>query len=550
MQRTKRSFVGMVVVAGLLLATTVAAVAETCTLTIKRRDAKSGVNDRMSNIYWSARPQYFVVQMNPDANGEWRVANPGENSDAFKRIVRKEPKYTSAHPYRGVIKFGTQEYAFALDAVPETKPEAKKPEAQESRTAAIVRLAISSEASTPATKAGGASTGEKPRPKPAPLKDFAYNRLYFDFNHNGDLSDDKVLETSADAKPTAPIFSSGMRRFNFPRIDVAISVDGIKVDHSFYLEGYAYSSPSFCNVYISVNSAVCREGNITLNGKQHHIVLIDYNCNGRFDDRSKVSENIHLASGQLYAEMGDMLLVDPKPATTAYDSLYDPTTNDYRYYISDMILIDGRWYDLRISPAGDKLTLTASEVPTGNVTSRNKDFCALLYGVGKGFVKIRGTKGTPIPMPEGDWKLFSYTITAEAAKLAEKETAEKAAPAKGSLLAALGQVANSTVAPLSGPTLASATATDKYKAVTVHKGETVELPFGPPYTPTVTAATYTVANANGKTEQQTYLTMTLIGAGGEACTNMLIKGGRPGKPEFTITDPDGKVVQQGSFEYG
>ncbi len=46
------------------------------------------------------------------------------------------------------------------------------------------------------------------------------------------------------------------------------------------------------------------------------------------------------------------------------------------------------------------------------------------------------------------------------------------------------------------------------------------------------------------------LAMELVGAGGEKCTNMLVKGGRPGKPEFTITDPKGKVVQQGSFEYG
>jgi hypothetical protein len=31
---------------------------------------------------------------------------------------------------------------------------------------------------------------------------------------------------------------------------------------------------------------------------------------------------------------------------------------------------------------------------------------------------------------------------------------------------------------------------------------------------------------------------------------MSIGGGRPPKPEFTITDPDGKAVESGSFEYG
>jgi hypothetical protein len=30
----------------------------------------------------------------------------------------------------------------------------------------------------------------------------------------------------------------------------------------------------------------------------------------------------------------------------------------------------------------------------------------------------------------------------------------------------------------------------------------------------------------------------------------MTQGGRPAKPEFTITDPKGEVVQQGNFEYG
>ena len=83
--------------------------------------------------------------------------------------------------------------------------------------------------------------------------------------------------------------------------------------------------------------------------------------------------------------------------------------------------------------------------------------------------------------------------------------------------------------------------------MTVAQGETVDFPFGPPYTPTVTAMSYSGPNEkNGPV----YLEMSLVGVGGEACTNMTVKGARPGKPDFTITGPDGKVVQKGNFEYG
>ena len=148
----------------------------------------------------------------------------------------------------------------------------------------------------------------------------------------------------------------------------------------------------------------------------------------------------------------------------------------------------------------------------------------------------------------------SYSITKAtpkaakpAAKAADKTAA--ASPSRGSLLAGLAEsFGGITAAPYAPTSLVSATATDKCKAVTVRKGETVELPFGAPYTPTVTAA-YQVADGK-EAEPKTYLQMTLIGVGGEACTNMTVNGGRPGKPEFTITDPEGKVVQKGSFEYG
>ena len=550
MIRIRRRLVGTIA-AGILLATAVAAVAETCTLTLKRRETKSARFDSTSYMYWSVRPQYFYVQMSTagDERSGPAVSRDPSQAEAFQRIVKKEPKYQSKNPFRGVIKLGSQEYAFALD-VAAPVPDAKG-------TAAP---AIAKGTAAPAAKPEGSTKTEKPPAKRAPLKDLSYNRLYFDFNHNGDLTDDKVVEAPADDRRSVALTGPGVSysRFEFPRIDVTLDVEGSKLDYSFLLDGYAYASSRACNVMVSVTAAICREGDITLEGKRHHLVVLDYNSNGRFDDVSKISQDTRMASGQLYPETGDMLLIDPKRG--AFESPYDPTASDYRYYVSPVVPIDGRWYDLKISPAGDyKLTLTRSTVPLGSVTNRNETFRALIYGDDKGFLQIRGSKGTPISLPVGEWKLFSYTIThAEpvkptgkaAAKTGEKETAGKAAKAKdGSVLGSLGQFLAATASETArmGPSFVSATATDKYKAVTVRQGETVELPFGPPYTPTVTAMSGPAPNGQAR---QVSLEMSLIGAGGEACTNLMVKGGRPGKPEFTITDPDGKVVEQGSFEYG
>ena len=574
MTRTRRCLVGAVA-ALVIFATAAAATAQTCTLTLKRRETKSarGYVDFTDYMLWSVRPQYFSAQINAEGKVKSRPVISGDKSqeDAFKRIVKKEPKYQSKYPFRGVVKLGSQEFAFALDRVaPTPAPAAKKPESKPISAKGTPSPEAAGEALLSLGKLFGVYSDEQPAAKPAiPVKEFSYNRLYFDANHNGDLTDDKVVELSANANPAAelvPIVQSYLN-FEFPRVDVTIDVEGTKLDYSFYLQGYAYSMASACQVSISVNSAVCREGDITLAGKRHHLVLLDYNSNGRFDDQSKISENIHLASGQLYPEQGDTLLVDPKLGKAAFDSPYDPTASDYRYDVAKLIAIDGRWYDLKISPTGDKLTLTPSTVPLGSVTNGNEAFRAIIYGE-QGFLKIHGTKDKPIPVPAGKWKLLSYTIThaapPEPAKPAEKKAetkpADKAAKAKKSTLFGVlakqlvetiaggeSETPAATPSPVAAGSLVSATATEKYKAVTVRKGKTVELPFGPPYTPTVTAMSY--GNPKGEPEQL-YLEMSLVGVGGEGCANMLVKGTRPGKPGFTITDPKGKVVQQGDFEYG
>jgi hypothetical protein len=532
-----------------MLAAVTAARPETCTLELKRLDSQDRVM-RSDYIYRATMPQSFFVQMAPaGANGAAYENQP--QTAAFKRIVHKEPKYQSAHPFRGVAKLGSQEFAFALDAVSPTPTKAKKPDGKKAASEEQKPNADSAVANLAERLVKAAEPAEKPS-----LSAISYNRLYFDFNHNGDLTDDKVIEAERGAgSRVMSVGGQSYCQFQFPRVDVTIDVEGTKLDYSFFLRGNSVASPGLTYASISLNAAAYREGEITLEGKKRHVVLIDNNSNGRFDDETKIRGDVRYANGQVYAEQGDMLLVDPERGNPGIESPYDITSGNSRNFVSKLVNIDGRYYDVKITPAGDQLTLTPSPVALGNVTNPNDGYRAVIYS-DKGFLKISGNKGTSTPVPEGEWKLLSYTInwvdrpepSKDAAKKAEKEAAKSEASKKGSMLQALASLLGSTTAPgpRSGYTIVAAQATSAYKAVAVRSGETVELPFGPPYKPVVTADFF----ADGNQRKQLSLAMSLIGSADEICTNLMVNGGRPAKPEFSIADPKGKVVDQGSFEYG
>jgi hypothetical protein len=492
---------GMAVVCGLLAAETRA---ETCKLQLKRLPPRGEIftpglltlppaapQDPGVEYVWRAvSPQSFFMQIM--AKG---TKNPQETE--FLKIVRKEPKYNSPQPIRGVVTLGSDKYCFALDAKD--------------------------------AKAGG------------------YNRLYFDLKHSGDLSDQKPIDAAAgdEKEPANPTNVA-----QFPRVDLVVNADGAKVDYSFYFQVYWQDAGPFKYASASLTAAVYREGDITLDGKKHHLILVDANSNGRFDDPITPVETTASTGGAIYHTPGDTLLVDPDLKNV--ESVGYSRSSTYDHPVSKLLAIDGRFYDAKFTAAGDSLTLTPCRAPLGRVTTPHEGLQALLYG-DLGVLRITCDKSQPLVLPAGKWRLLEYTIDRTgwqpppaAAKEKEKETARPSAP-EHSLLTALweaitGQSDSAEPVMRNGPTMVAAAATMACPTVQVRAGETVTLPFGPPYKPVVTAFPMDAKQAR--------LQLSLVGAAGEACNNLLVNGGRPPKPQFTIKTPKGEVVQSGSFEYG
>ncbi len=385
------------------------------------------------------QPQHFHIQLGEGAE---------EAETRFRRTVRREPEYQVPVPLRGVVKLGSHQFAFALDAVGK-------------------RVA-------------------------------GYNRLYFDFNGNGDLTDDEPI----DAIDVSGTPAGGIVQSRFPPVDVELDIDGATVDYALLLTALAGQKPvPFASA--SVYAGMVREGFVQQGSSRVRLVLVDQNTNGRFDDQVA----IRMVGGRVIPTEGDLLLVNPNPRNVLSA---DATMGRDRHYVSRTVCIGRHFYEMEVSPAGDRLTLSPKELALGFVTNPSPGYRAVAYSDRYGAVMLSGTKGTKIPLPAGPWRVANYSIDAGAMT--------------------------------GGQTAVTATCGDAYPAVEVVEGETVELPFGAPFRATVAAA----RTAPGRVG----LSLAIAGAAGERVTSLYVNGRRPPAPRFVITDSEGAVVHQGAFEYG
>lgn len=494
--------------AAAMLAAATDAGAESFDLELKRLESPANprtMTNSADAMFRATSPQQFFLQLGGQA--VWGPTRTG--AAEFSKVIKKEPaKYSAKNPFRGVAKLGTQQFGFVLDAVPDAKKDEKKKDEE-----------------------------KKPKAKSKPPELQLYNRLHFDLNHNGDLTDDQVVKANDSRARTYTSSSYSYGQYSFPRVDVTVDADGTKVDYAFLFSGYAQAQANHQYAMASLNSAAYREGEITLDGKKRRVVLVDHNSNARFDDKATVT-SVRTSDGDAtYAMPGDMIYIDPDPSGASYMYGYDATTNDDQQYVAELIDIDGKFYEMDVTAAGDKITLTASTAPVGYVKNPSKGYRAIVFS-DKRVLKISWNESGKSSLPVGDWKLASYTIDGSGQE--DTVNADRDQPSLLNMLASA--ITGSRAA--AGPrfTMVSARAPGDYAAVKVREGETVDIPFGPPYKPVVTAS----AQGNDTVS----LSMSLVGAAGESCSNLMVNGSRPADPQFTITKPDGTEVQTGKFEYG
>jgi hypothetical protein len=528
-----------------LLAVTAVAVAETWTLELKQMEDYSRPSQGVDQVCrLMTSPQQFTRQAAQGGQGGMRSVGGNDQLAAFQRIVTKEPEYKSPDPFCGVVTLCGKEFAFVL-SVSVQEPKEKAGDAKKDDKATNGKVVAPNPSKAGAKNASPATPVlrlSRVAAKPASRAD-AVARLCFDFNRNGDLTDDKEITAKGQGWRTSD--GSGWSVV-FPRLDVVVDVNGTSMPASVFLSAYSHKSPKLGYTSVQFTAGAYRMGEITLEGKKRQVVLVDANSNGRFGDVMKISGRLHGSKGQLIPEPGDMLLIDPGKNTGGVSRGLSPSGSDRMHSVSRVVSIGGRYYDMKVTPSGDKLTLEPSSVALGNVSSPKCDFSAIFYS-DDACLKISGKRNVPIALPEGQWNLLSYTITDTQAKpgnSTEKAVEKAAKPSPRSPVATKKVVGTIGAARPKYSTL-SAAATPDCKPVKVVKGETVALAFGPPYKPVVTAH-----KGQSKEGAQLGLEMALVGAGGEVCTGLTCYGGRPAKPEFTITDPEGKVVQKGNFEYG
>ena len=225
----------------------------------------------------------------------------------------------------------------------------------------------------------------------------AYNRLYFDLNGNGDLTDDRPI-----AAVTATSVGPAMSQSQFPRVNITLEAKGQSIDYSFLPSLLCQQTGGDSYATATFYAAAYREGYITQGKRRIRLVLLDHNSNGLYDD-----EAVFRPDGGVVG--GDMLLINPNPRRRS--SSRSDLGSD-RNFIGKTVCIGREFYRMEISPSGDSLKLTPTKFSMGCVVNSSPPTAPSSSAADYGVVVIGGSKDQKVSLPEGTWKVLSYTVKA------------------------------------------------------------------------------------------------------------------------------------------
>ena len=353
--------------------------------------------------------------------------------------------------------------------------------------------------------------------------DIFYNRLYFDANGNRDLTDDPVIDGTFQ-----PTDRNQYCRVDFPSVDTTIEVDGKSLPYSFRPDVYTSrlnqlskkrnierNIDRYVRFYLRVNCSY--SGEFKVNGQSYRIVLGDRNCSGRFNDRVTFRRDDQITRRRRIFATGDNIFITSGKKIDSFDE----------QFCSDLLLVNDRLFEVKISTTEGKLTLTPV---TENLIALNLpmkvDRIFLFTEDGKHCLNMyRPDK--EIKIPKGKYHLLKYTV------LRKDEQGDM--------------------------WCLSAGATTESPLITVGgRGKSV-LKFGEPYLPAIEVmelggrSSRVLLYFNVEGQGKEYLTDLSHISGTQTRIPLSEKkdlGHRPKEPTYKITKAGGEVVARGSFEYG
>lgn len=259
------------------------------------------------------------------------------------------------------------------------------------------------------------------------------------------------------------------------------------------VRGYYYKRADYR--YLSLQFGTALEGSCAFGAKTCRVRIVDGDGNFRCGDPAKMTVKDGKA-GEI--ALGDTLQVfggDEGAATQ-------------RLFFGQRVKVDGKWYDVKISPDGSKVSAAEAKVQMGQVRMPRERWSATLLGT-KHLVNLSGG-AAPVKVPAGEYVFMSYNEMYK----------------DGARLLCMGGRAPQGA----------------LKVFSVQAGKVTDLAAGSPMT-----AGLDVKSRDATTQ----FSLRLLDASGARVRVLQIaRGQRPEAPQIEIHDAAGKKVYDGKMRYG
>lgn len=195
--------------------------------------------------------------------------------------------------------------------------------------------------------------------------------LYIDANGDGHLDDEQKIQGR----------QSDQYDVDFGGVPVRFEGEDGLITYHLNLNFYSYNERS---TYIYAYTGCWYEGQVDINGQSRRCVLVDYNCNGAFNDKS---DNFNC----------DRVLIGPE-------------RNYKTGWVGNFLEVDDSLYRLNIAQDGAFVELTAApDVAYGTVTMPETITSFSAGGINGMFE--RTVKNGTVSLPEGQYRVYSWEIS-------------------------------------------------------------------------------------------------------------------------------------------